>query len=472
MNTQADSTFQGFTIPERNYFLLPNEWIDICAEITNLAELKVILYVLRHTWGYQEYNTMKTITIDEFMHGRRRKNGSRLDKGTGLSNRSVIEGIKRAIEHKFLICTIDDTDKARTIKSYALHMMPNTPDVKNVHSSYVDSTHQLCRIYTPDVKNVHSSSEESTHRSEKDTLERHLKKDTLAGAVSPAITNKQTIKEAAPATDILSVLKNLPEEERQHILAHFQSADTTLPAAINDVTHERSEEDAIDAELDQEQEKLPEIAQKPPADAPRTAETVVLLVEFLRGMRYSPEVRSREKRAAQKLLYLQPTYSLTEIEEAWVHGSDDYWRETHSGQDIHVHDLVNQNSHSVIRIQAFLEHKRSQERRTISSPRRQQQLSVLTPPVSPSSDEQKPTMSEAEARGLIKTVELAAQEKGHTNLRGSVQRDGEGWIVLISWQSSAWKGDLALEIRSHEQWSREFSEWDEVIQLRSKRKRA
>src|ERR671914_382993 len=37
------------------------------------------------------------------MHGRRRQDGSRMDRGTGLSNRSVIDGLRQAVEDGFLI---------------------------------------------------------------------------------------------------------------------------------------------------------------------------------------------------------------------------------------------------------------------------------------------------------------------------------------------------------------------------------
>src|SRR4051812_35219803 len=83
------SSFQGFDPPESNYFRLPNSWTDITASIDNLAELKVVEYILRHTWGFQEYGIKKHITVDEFVSGRRLSDGSRMDKGTGLSERAV-----------------------------------------------------------------------------------------------------------------------------------------------------------------------------------------------------------------------------------------------------------------------------------------------------------------------------------------------------------------------------------------------
>ena len=196
----SDKRFSGFVPPTRNYFPMPNMWIDICADIDNLSELKVIQYVLRHTWGWREYDgTPKIITTDEFMFGRKcggDRRGQRIDKGTGLSNRSVIDGLRRAVEHGYLICVVDDSDKGRITKGYALNMASDDLAVKNLHSDmnnlhngYEAST-QPCEepSHLPAMKNLHiscedssqvamnnlhSNCEESTQRSEKDTKERN-----------------------------------------------------------------------------------------------------------------------------------------------------------------------------------------------------------------------------------------------------------------------------------------------------------
>jgi hypothetical protein len=120
MNTLSKPNFQGFSKPEANFFRLPNEWTDITANITSLAEMKVVEYVLRHTWGYSEYDLVKKITTDEFMHGRKRIDGTRIDKGTGLSNKSVVEGLSKAVEHGLLEVEVDDSDRARIKKLLSL----------------------------------------------------------------------------------------------------------------------------------------------------------------------------------------------------------------------------------------------------------------------------------------------------------------------------------------------------------------
>jgi len=128
-NTANNNSFAGFEIPKTNFFKMPDIWTDITSEINNLAELKVVEYVLRHTWGFREYdpNKKKRITIDEFMHGRKRKDGTRLDKGTKLSEQSVRTGIIKAIEHEYLEEEIDDRDKARIRKFYSLKMQVGEP---------------------------------------------------------------------------------------------------------------------------------------------------------------------------------------------------------------------------------------------------------------------------------------------------------------------------------------------------------
>lgn len=162
--------FPGFGIPEQNWFKLPNEWTNITAGMKSLAELKVVEYVLRHTWGFHEYGIAKRISINEFMRGRRRADGSRLDQGTGLSNRSVIDGLRKAVSDGYLVEEIDDSDRGRIKKSYRLRMRPGNelqPGVKILHRG---------------MNNLHSRGEESSHRTEKETSERNF---TVNGSKSP-----------------------------------------------------------------------------------------------------------------------------------------------------------------------------------------------------------------------------------------------------------------------------------------------
>ena len=181
-------SFCGFVPPVSNYFRMPNEWINICADINNLAELKIVQYVLRHTLGYQEYDgTPKKITVDEFMHGKKRKDGSRIDKGTGLSKPSVIQGLKYAIEHGYLTCDTDETDKARITKSYALKMMHPSSEVKDLYptSRSKESLPQGSNIFTAEVKDLYIPEVKDLDSDQRKTREKQLKKNKIERKKEP-----------------------------------------------------------------------------------------------------------------------------------------------------------------------------------------------------------------------------------------------------------------------------------------------
>ncbi len=174
--------FPGFDLPEQNWFKMPNEWTNITAEIKSLAELKIVEYVLRHTWGYQEYGIAKKITIDEFMHGRKRADKLRMDKGTGLSKQSVINGIKSAVNRGLLKEEIDDSDKAR-IKKYYLLRMKSKSDNSDVKDLDIGSKH------------LDIEGQQFRHRTEKDTLEiKQQERNVVVALTEQGITPKTAEK--------------------------------------------------------------------------------------------------------------------------------------------------------------------------------------------------------------------------------------------------------------------------------------
>jgi len=148
--------FHGFTVPEQNWFKLPNEFTDIMAMLNQRREgaaASIVLYVLRHTWGYHEYDgTGKHITLDEFEHGRVSKDGNRLDMGTGLSKPTIIKGIRAAIECGLLAVEVDGSDKARVKKIYRLRMfgesISDDLDVKEFDSGGKEPLQQVSESLT------------------------------------------------------------------------------------------------------------------------------------------------------------------------------------------------------------------------------------------------------------------------------------------------------------------------------------
>jgi hypothetical protein len=167
--------FVGFELPKENWSKLPHTLIEALPQITSMAELKVILYILRHTWGFQEFgeDQFKKITLDEFQNGRKARNKEtgkiyRMDHGTGLARANVIQGIRAAVAHGFIVKEQDDSDKARIENYYRLNML-------NLRKKGY-------RIETPGVSNQYLGGIESIPRSEKDTSERNSSVDTLLPA--------------------------------------------------------------------------------------------------------------------------------------------------------------------------------------------------------------------------------------------------------------------------------------------------
>ena len=158
--------FPGFQNPDRNWSKLPHALIGALPIIETMSELKVIMYVLRHTWGYQEFGVTKRITLDEFQHGRKLKDGSRMDSGTGLSLNAVKNGVKQAVAHGFLVRESENhRDRGRQSHVYCLRM-------SNSASRVSKSDILGVKDRSPDDQGLTPTLSEFTPRSEKETTER------------------------------------------------------------------------------------------------------------------------------------------------------------------------------------------------------------------------------------------------------------------------------------------------------------
>jgi hypothetical protein len=224
MPDKSQVSFAGFELPEQNWFRLPNSWTDITRDITTLGELKVVEYVLRHTWGYHEFGTPKRISTDEFMNGRRHQDGSRMDRGTGLAKQSVIDGLRKAVDHGFLIEHVDKSDKGRVKKYYSLRMRSRGAEVGGLEPHNApsgSSPNTPVQNLDPDVqnldrgvKNLDPRGKESRHRSEKETIERNLTVTVNGNGADDATTNDDDRHPVAKLPTL-----NQPPEQTE-LLAH------------------------------------------------------------------------------------------------------------------------------------------------------------------------------------------------------------------------------------------------------------
>lgn len=112
-------TTAKFTLPQSNYSKLPHTFIEHLPDFSE-AELRVVLYTLRHTWGYGEYERKKRITLDEYVNGRKRADGSRIDRGCGVKEAAAARGLARAVENGFLVMEEDASDLGRVKRYYGI----------------------------------------------------------------------------------------------------------------------------------------------------------------------------------------------------------------------------------------------------------------------------------------------------------------------------------------------------------------
>ena len=99
------SRCEGLDTP--NYTQTPDAIFDWVMAYLTGAELKILLYIVRRTFGFKKAED--AISIDQLCNGIITRDGRRLDLGTGLKRPTVLEGV-RTLREKKLIITRQQTD--------------------------------------------------------------------------------------------------------------------------------------------------------------------------------------------------------------------------------------------------------------------------------------------------------------------------------------------------------------------------
>jgi hypothetical protein len=92
--------FQGFHSP--NYTQVPDQLFDELLGILSGAELKVLLYIIRRTFGFKR--DTDSISLSQMLNGLKTKDGRVLDAGAGVSKPTLLQAL-RSLEDKGIIAT-------------------------------------------------------------------------------------------------------------------------------------------------------------------------------------------------------------------------------------------------------------------------------------------------------------------------------------------------------------------------------
>jgi hypothetical protein len=116
--------FQGYASP--NYTPVPDELFDDQLPDLSGAELKVLLYIIRRTFGFKRESD--NISLSQMLHGLRTRDGRGLDRGVGLSKKTLLLAIK-SLEEQNIILTQRrrSQEKGDEATGYRLNIRASVP---------------------------------------------------------------------------------------------------------------------------------------------------------------------------------------------------------------------------------------------------------------------------------------------------------------------------------------------------------
>ncbi len=124
--------FRGFISPR--YTQVPDELFDELMSHLSGAELKVLLYIIRRTFGFKK--DVDNISLSQICSGITKREGEVLDKGTGLSQQSVITALKNLVAIKAIVAVRRESkERGYEATTYSLNLIPfsnnlSTPSLK------------------------------------------------------------------------------------------------------------------------------------------------------------------------------------------------------------------------------------------------------------------------------------------------------------------------------------------------------
>ena len=112
----------GFERPTANFFLVPNYWSDISADIRSEILIIAIEYFFRHSWGWQTgEQEIRWLDADDVASGRKYRSearrGERYDGGTGYTTRKLRDALEDGVKRGLLVWR-----QGQVSKVYALRM--------------------------------------------------------------------------------------------------------------------------------------------------------------------------------------------------------------------------------------------------------------------------------------------------------------------------------------------------------------
>src|SRR6478609_2310543 len=117
--------FRGFRSP--TYTMVPDEVFDELLVELSGSELKVLLYIVRRTFGFKRASD--TISLSQMLHGITTSDGRIPDRGAGIKDKKTLLDAINKLERKGIILTQRQQSSARGNEPtlYRLHVRTTAP---------------------------------------------------------------------------------------------------------------------------------------------------------------------------------------------------------------------------------------------------------------------------------------------------------------------------------------------------------
>ena len=113
--------FRGFSRP--NYTPVPDELFDEILPDLSGAELKVLLYIIRRTFGFKK--EADTISLSQICNGIQTKDGRPLDRGTGLNRDTVAKVVRNLEDGGYIVRELrQSSERGNEPTVYRLNLIP------------------------------------------------------------------------------------------------------------------------------------------------------------------------------------------------------------------------------------------------------------------------------------------------------------------------------------------------------------
>jgi hypothetical protein len=226
---QTTPTFPGFSKP--TYTMVPDELFDNYLPHLTGGELKVLLYIIRRTFGFKKASD--AISFSQICNGITTKDGRVLDHGTGLSTPTVQSAIKGLIKKGLILAAPRfSPEKGKEPTLYTLRIV-GTPYVKNLHTPMQETYIGVCKKLT--IQETVLQQQEANSISETQVNINNLKNE-LDITKRPPTWQEWVIKQRQVSEQDLTLTRKLQDAMRPQLTrATYDAWIATL--LITDTSH-------------------------------------------------------------------------------------------------------------------------------------------------------------------------------------------------------------------------------------------